>query len=134
MSCDMVVVFFASRRRHTRFDCNWSSDVCSSDLAQPLAPEAALVELVPLDHRAHRAIEQYDALPEQPLETLDARAALGLIGRLERVGRRDRARRRRQVPRSLAVGAPVSCRRARGGPAGALTAAPPPAAPAAPRP
>src|SRR5256886_17294245 len=27
MSC-----FFSSRRRHTRFDCDWSSDVCSSDL------------------------------------------------------------------------------------------------------
>src|SRR5205085_6728323 len=25
--------FFSSRRRHTRFDCDWSSDVCSSDLA-----------------------------------------------------------------------------------------------------
>src|SRR2546430_82085 len=23
--------FFSSRRRHTRFDCDWSSDVCSSD-------------------------------------------------------------------------------------------------------
>src|SRR5205085_15300 len=23
----------SSRRRHTRFDCDWSSDVCSSDLA-----------------------------------------------------------------------------------------------------
>src|SRR2546430_8391699 len=22
---------FSSRRRHTRFDCDWSSDVCSSD-------------------------------------------------------------------------------------------------------
>src|SRR2546430_6459853 len=26
------LVFFSSRRRHTRFDCDWSSDVCSSDL------------------------------------------------------------------------------------------------------
>src|SRR6266853_3052455 len=26
--------FFSSRRRHTRFDCDWSSDVCSSDLYQ----------------------------------------------------------------------------------------------------
>src|SRR2546430_4921930 len=26
--------FFSSRRRHTRFDCDWSSDVCSSDLPQ----------------------------------------------------------------------------------------------------
>src|SRR5207237_5997224 len=24
--------FFSGRRRHTRFKCDWSSDVCSSDL------------------------------------------------------------------------------------------------------
>src|SRR5260370_25350259 len=29
-------VFFPSRRRHTIFKCDWSSDVCSSDL-RPLA-------------------------------------------------------------------------------------------------
>src|SRR2546427_4863605 len=28
--------FFSSRRRHTRFDCDWSSDVCSSDLLSRL--------------------------------------------------------------------------------------------------
>src|SRR5260370_32045749 len=28
--------FFSSRRRHTRFKCDWSSDVCSSDLKMPL--------------------------------------------------------------------------------------------------
>src|SRR2546427_13463 len=27
-----VICFFSSRRRHTIFDCDWSSDVCSSDL------------------------------------------------------------------------------------------------------
>src|SRR6516164_372889 len=26
--------FFSSRRRHTRWNCDWSSDVCSSDLAR----------------------------------------------------------------------------------------------------
>src|SRR5882762_5494288 len=26
--------FFSSRRRHTRFKCDWSSDVCSSDLPE----------------------------------------------------------------------------------------------------
>src|SRR3989475_3282456 len=31
LSC-RCVFFFSSRRRHTRFDCDWSSDVCSSDL------------------------------------------------------------------------------------------------------
>src|SRR2546430_1046841 len=30
--CTLVFFFFSSRRRHTRFDCDWSSDVCSSDL------------------------------------------------------------------------------------------------------
>src|SRR5207237_5055031 len=29
--------FFSSRRRHTRFKCDWSSDVCSSDLPDWLA-------------------------------------------------------------------------------------------------
>src|SRR2546430_4045069 len=28
----IFIFFFSSRRRHTRFDCDWSSDVCSSDL------------------------------------------------------------------------------------------------------
>src|SRR2546430_6097496 len=35
LACVHVLVFcffFSSRRRHTRFDCDWSSDVCSSDL------------------------------------------------------------------------------------------------------
>src|SRR2546430_642353 len=35
-----VFFFFSSRRRHTRFDCDWSSDVCSSDLE-----DAALFDL-----------------------------------------------------------------------------------------
>src|SRR2546430_7435452 len=32
--------FFSSRRRHTRFDCDWSSDVCSSDLIRRIAQDA----------------------------------------------------------------------------------------------
>src|SRR2546430_10031238 len=34
--------FFSSRRRHTRFDCDWSSDVCSSDLFRN-PPDGAVV-------------------------------------------------------------------------------------------
>src|SRR5688572_13456609 len=30
---DSLDFFFSSRRRHTRFDCDWSSDMCSSDLS-----------------------------------------------------------------------------------------------------
>src|SRR3989475_657176 len=34
--CSLIFFFFSSRRRHTRFDCDWSSDVCSSDLPELL--------------------------------------------------------------------------------------------------
>src|SRR5690606_40120655 len=30
-----IIFFFSSRRRHTRFSRDWSSDVCSSDLIHP---------------------------------------------------------------------------------------------------
>src|SRR5690606_41012253 len=30
-----LLLFFSSRRRHTRFSRDWSSDVCSSDLCWP---------------------------------------------------------------------------------------------------
>src|SRR5260370_19661685 len=30
----LFIFFFSSRRRHTRFKCDWSSDVCSSDLSE----------------------------------------------------------------------------------------------------
>src|SRR5688572_31022523 len=43
--------FFSSRRRHTRFDCDWSSDVCSSDLAMP--PAEALPESIRALARRH---------------------------------------------------------------------------------
>src|SRR5260370_28739518 len=38
--------FFSSRRRHTRFKCDWSSDVCSSDLADIRQVEA-LERIIP---------------------------------------------------------------------------------------
>src|SRR5689334_24072499 len=37
--------FFSSRRRHTRWNCDWSSDVCSSDLLGSLPAHA--VSLIP---------------------------------------------------------------------------------------
>src|SRR2546427_6155831 len=40
-----VFFFFSSRRRHTRFDCDWSSDVCSSDLDPILLIGAAILGL-----------------------------------------------------------------------------------------
>src|SRR5207302_5124529 len=34
-----VFFFFSSRRRHTRFSRDWSSDVCSSDLIQTMSSQ-----------------------------------------------------------------------------------------------
>src|SRR2546427_4121958 len=45
--------FFSSRRRHTRFDCDWSSDVCSSDLGADLRERLALG---PLAHHVTRDV------------------------------------------------------------------------------
>src|SRR2546430_8752995 len=65
--------FFSSRRRHTRFDCDWSSDVCSSDLDhwkakgldfsqilyQPAAPPTVARRCVRAqDHGLEKALDQ----------------------------------------------------------------------------
>src|SRR5689334_23911191 len=42
----MTVFFFSSRRRHTRWNCDWSSDVCSSDLARAAHVAGDLINLV----------------------------------------------------------------------------------------
>src|SRR2546430_11298052 len=42
----VFVFFFSSRRRHTRFDCDWSSDVCSSDLIDGRAGRSYVIEYV----------------------------------------------------------------------------------------
>src|SRR6266487_6960503 len=41
----MVFFFFSSRRRHTRWTGDWSSDVCSSDLG--ISTSAAALVLMP---------------------------------------------------------------------------------------
>src|SRR2546430_7464578 len=48
--CRFFFFFFSSRRRHTRFDCDWSSDVCSSDLAIVVGTAAvvAIVFVMPI--------------------------------------------------------------------------------------
>src|SRR5688572_1200489 len=43
------VLFFSSRRRHTIFDCDWSSDVCSSDLVGLLGAAIVVQRLLAQD-------------------------------------------------------------------------------------
>src|SRR5256885_11473153 len=55
--------FFSSRRRHTRLQGDWSSDVCSSDLLDRLldgaSPPAAPLELAPLGIVSRRSTDFY---------------------------------------------------------------------------
>src|SRR5260221_4670529 len=42
-----IFFFFSSRRRHTRSLCDWSSDVCSSDLPETLNAVDAWLSSIP---------------------------------------------------------------------------------------
>src|SRR5260221_11977646 len=44
--CVFFFFFFSSRRRHTRSLCDWSSDVCSSDLAVTPLRQASMETIV----------------------------------------------------------------------------------------
>src|SRR6266567_3388081 len=103
-----VFFFFSSRRRHTRFDCDWSSDVCSSDLAlvsgdAGVGKTRLVGELTPLaDQRGFTVLSGHcaevgDSVPYLPLADalrnatqapsvmaplLDALASRPVLGRL----------------------------------------------------
>src|SRR5256885_8586303 len=67
----VYVFFFSSRRRHTRLQGDWSSDVCSSDLVllRPLGFEAgaALPGEPPVRERFVRHVERLEAGPAEAL-------------------------------------------------------------------
>src|SRR6516164_7991557 len=42
VSLRVLIFFFSSGRRHTRWNCDWSSDVCSSDLILAASDRAGL--------------------------------------------------------------------------------------------
>src|SRR5947209_8455435 len=52
LASSIFLFFFSSRRRHTRYWRDWSSDVCSSDLERGL--QAALDERHDVEHRLAR--------------------------------------------------------------------------------
>src|SRR3990167_6620832 len=63
----LLISIFSSRRRHTRFDCDWSSDVCSSDLDHGTAHHHHAPELgVNGEHQkhAHGSSHHDDALED----------------------------------------------------------------------
>src|SRR5256886_14211349 len=68
--------FFSSRRRHTRFDCDWSSDVCSSDLVDD--GRAMVTELLGLPDLVARPLQVESQIRGLAQRYAEARNALYL--------------------------------------------------------
>src|SRR5690606_4521104 len=96
--CYCLLFFFSSRRRHTRFSRDWSSDVCSSDLVgghvtllrgfdlscHCVSPARLRREEPPCPPLASELIEplgDIDVLPSPPLEGRGARQLTGHVVR-----------------------------------------------------
>src|SRR5689334_24996392 len=54
-------VFFSSRRRHTSWNCDWSSDVCSSDLAALPRNPVGIHEPRPVQHHSQIPVALVEA-------------------------------------------------------------------------
>src|SRR5215467_9624126 len=61
----MVFFFFSSRRRHTRLQGDWSSDVCSSDLGQLPGPG------------------DLEAIDADPVRCLDPEASAAMVAEID---------------------------------------------------
>src|SRR5205085_7685000 len=69
--------FFSSRRRHTIFDCDWSSDVCSSDLGNVVQSCIHCHQIGDAQRLNYR--ETTGKIPEQVLFPYPHPKAIGLI-------------------------------------------------------
>src|SRR5438309_11934500 len=85
MSSVVIYFFFSRRRRHTRWNCDWSSDVCSSDLRleeSAVHPSSGLYTARGLERRA-RELTADAVRRHAPLACL----ALGIRSEERRVGK-----------------------------------------------
>src|SRR6266568_8887819 len=75
-----VFFFFSSRRRHTRWNCDWSSDVCSSDLVETVldAQMSVAYALAWIIVRAKLTLDEFtpEALRDPTARALMARIEL----------------------------------------------------------
>src|SRR6266571_8283278 len=78
----MFFFFFSSRRRHTRLTCDWSSDVCSSDLG----PLLALIAIVVIGSALLIVSRLDDLRSAKRIESLASREAVFLINNLLLIG------------------------------------------------
>src|SRR5438445_13131815 len=80
----MYFFFFSSRRRHTRYWRDWSSDVCSSDLdvADQAAHRLGVGDLERVEALAHQRAKRclVHALGQVAVAELDLEVELGGVG------------------------------------------------------
>src|SRR5256885_9755192 len=95
----MASVFFSSRRRHTRLQGDWSSDVCSSDLIDVPIPGAPagwnIVQELPPGPQGSAVLAVDANAPSSPVSVYDFIYPQGMVeGRSEerRVGKECRSR------------------------------------------
>src|SRR5690606_39636535 len=100
-----IFFFFSSRRRHTRFSRDWSSDVCSSDLTEQTSPTPTEEPEKPKNSFFGDVVDNIDiqpaeeAIPDPPRlhEMLeDARKKPAERSEERRVGKEWRSRREQQ--------------------------------------
>src|SRR2546421_3664683 len=72
------VFFFSSRRRHTRSDRDWSSDVCSSDLVGADGAGAWRLALPPRQHGDHEVRAEHG--PAEPARARKRRREIERAG------------------------------------------------------
>src|SRR2546430_9377492 len=97
-----LVFFFSSRRRHTRFDCDWSSDVCSSDLLLLVVRRPGRVA----EARGFLGGGQLEQAVERSRRGVDSCRCVAAFGQARRCGDERECRR-------IAVGDLVPCERHR---------------------
>src|SRR5690606_39392778 len=90
--------FFSSRRRHTRFSRDWSSDVCSSDLGSGLIFDSFKAFTASLSNKENNALMaewQMVFESDSPIRAEIVKGVLEEKGRSEerRVGKECRGRR-----------------------------------------
>src|SRR3712207_8231292 len=90
-SCIGFFVFFSSRRRHTRYWRDWSSDVCSSDLA----PADAEVLVLEMAMRGAGQIAELAVIAEPDVGVITniGPVHLELLGSIENIAARSEERR-----------------------------------------
>src|SRR5260221_8304813 len=103
LTCFSSIFFFSSRRRHTRSLCDWSSDVCSSDLLTAQQAEIAwlgfLAPMLPLTVHIFAVweVSERDDLRLLRRQILPRRFGKHHLAPRKRLGRLHRADRRRVV-------------------------------------